>query len=765
MGGCGGDEVAEVPLGPPPAIDAWSATQAEDPWPDEAGEPIFVPAALASHSFLATPSAYGQRGTPKDRSTSGTFGIGNGKVFGLIGLDKPSNTLTNAIGPGYQRRDGFFGDSAVLVARGGQTLAVEDEAVQRPRRTAVTRTLARSGGIAWTTTDFAPPGMSTLIRHVTVRNESGDGSGLSLRVTLARAADEVDPQDPRGLYQTRADRALLIHCPGQAPVVGAASMDIAVPALAPGEEWSTVCLHDFSKDGTFVEGPLDVDALLDGSAAATGAFLDEAMALETADPKVADLYENALVTLFTQTTESGIVSQMHRYTSGWLRDTEGAERLLLAAGAFERARVLLDTAYRALAVRGEISNSFDLEADLSGFVEPADPAAFWGSVPFMEKYGKAESPSYFPILHGLYLDHAGDASLLDGGRMAFLEACVRRQEPAASGLFPFSGDETFHIPMGAAVVGVPTSISVYGFSAHSSFLYAAAADRIAALGASADIAERGAAARKAADGTYWMEGEGAFSPILFYDGEELYGAPYEDVSLGPLWFGYLRPEDGRAARNVDAIVRHLLREDGTIATEGGLFYTGMVPGMFLANLAMVHRPEEEAAFDALDRVATPSGHFEELHNLDHSVFTLKHDPDGFGADISARYRSWEGGDVAAGMLFYLLGYRPDAEARRLSIAPHLPKGAPFVEARGLRMGDERFDLVARQFEEGLVVELVRGGGDDTPLRVDVTLHGARPIGAAWADERGVRITPGAVVRLQDLEVAKGQTLRVIAAYR
>ena len=50
---------------------------------------------------------------PRTRHLS--VGLGNGRVFGIVGLDSPWNTLTNAVGPGYQRDGGFFGDSEVLL--------------------------------------------------------------------------------------------------------------------------------------------------------------------------------------------------------------------------------------------------------------------------------------------------------------------------------------------------------------------------------------------------------------------------------------------------------------------------------------------------------------------------------------------------------------------------------------------------------------------------------------------------------------------------
>jgi hypothetical protein len=139
----------------PPDPGLWTHTKVGEVWTDEAGEPIPAPDDLEDLEWLANMSHYGQDGLYEGRHASGTFGVGNGIVFGLLGPDSPWNTLTNGIGPGYQRDAGFFGDSAVVVVDGGEEMEVEEERVQRPRGTAVVRTLTRSGDVSWSTTDLA----------------------------------------------------------------------------------------------------------------------------------------------------------------------------------------------------------------------------------------------------------------------------------------------------------------------------------------------------------------------------------------------------------------------------------------------------------------------------------------------------------------------------------------------------------------------------------------------------------------------------------
>ncbi len=763
LAGCEGDGVGGAP--PDPAD--WTPTTTTLTWPDEAGEPIPVPDDFVGLDWLADVSHYGADGVYEGRHSSGTFGLGNGIVFGLVGLDSPWNTLTNAIGPGYQRDAGFFGDSSVLLVRDDEELKVEAEQVQRPRRTAVVRTWARSGDLAWSTTDVAVVDEPVIARHVTVSNDgSVDEADLMLRLTLAAADEAGTLVDGDGLVQVRGERRMRVDCPGEILEVGESWLDVAVSALGPGEQTSFVCLHRFSDDTVFDDLDGDVADWLEASRAHTGAFLDRAVQLDLPDPKVEDLVEGMLITEWVQTSDLGVVSPMHRYTSGWLRDSEGPVRLYLRAGLHEDVRALLDAVYQVMVVNQAIANSFSLDTDVSGFVEPDDPEAFWEEASFMSGRGAAEAPSYAVLLHDLYVRHSGDEAILDAPRMAFLEACVRRQELSVHDLLPFSGDETFRFSLATAMgTDMPEEVS---WSANSSFLYAAAADRLAERGASADIAELGQRVRAAAETAYWVEDGGYYSPVSYFDDGAVHPAPFEDVSTQPLWTGYAG-SDEQQCDNVDAIVEHLMRDDGTLLShlagtgDDNWGYTGMVPGFFLRDMALAQHPQLELAFDGVDVVATPSGHFEEGHRPDHGVFHLSHQADGLGTDSLSRYRPWEGGDVAAAVLAYLVGAEVDALSGSLRLAPHLPHQWPTLGATNLRLGDERYALQVDGYEEGMVARVGRTDAGGEAWELSAELSGARGIEAVWADGEPLDIVPGEVVTIEGMEML-GEGVELIAAY-
>lgn len=624
------------------------AAPAERPelWPTEAVDPLPPVPGLEDLAGLDDTSLWRWAGDPAEgRATRGSWGLGDGRVFGLVGLDGPPSTLTNLVGPGYQRTEGFYGDVRVDVG------ALDPLAgrVERVRGTQAVRTWADHGDYVVQTVDVL--GDDALVRH--------------LAVTAAVAVDAL-PVTPSiagsaGLTQSRNGHTLAVACD-----------DAALGPLAAGESAWTTCRLTF--DHARAEAFRDAWAR---STAADAAWLEGAARPELPDPKVEDLYEGLLLTLRAQTTPEGVVSPLSRYTSAWLRDTEGAVRLLLAAGRFEDAARAQAGVYDLAVAHRAIANSYSLDAPVPG----ATPD--WSTVPFMDGREPAEAPSYPVILDGLVRRAWGRPAIDDAD---FLRACVERQA-RADGLLPFSGDETFRWSMAAVLGDLPESL---GWSANSAFLWIAAAREL-----EGDDAE----VMAATDGAYWT-GE-AWSPLAAYDTLEPWPLPYEEVSPQAARLGL-------SDAGLDALVEALLQPDGTLLSPGAVGYTGLVPGLALDALA--DRPEAEAVFDGVELVATPSGHFEELHGVDHLPLDLVHQPDGLGADVTARFRPWEGGVVGAALVHYLVGAEPDAEAGTLRVDPHLPNRWPEAAWRGLRMGDDRYDLVVTRAGDGLRVRLCREGG-------------------------------------------------------
>lgn len=694
----------------------WTPREDLAAWPDEAGAALPIPVALEALPWLGEVSTYGERGIYPGRGSSGAVGLGNGRCFGLVGLESPWNSLTNAVGPGYDRDVGFFGDSAVFLAIDGVAMPMEEEAVQRTRGAGVARTWGRVRELELLTTDAAPPDFSGILRVITVRNPSASAvRGASVEVHLRRAADEDVPSDPSALVQTRGRHTLRISCEG-----GQAEgelLRVPLPEVAAHDEISFTCTWMM---GEGAPADLDAVALLEATYARDQAALSEAATLSASDPKVADLLEGIHLALMAQTAESGLVSPMSRYTRAWLRDAEGPVRYALASGRWEAAQALLDAQYLSLVAEGGILNSFPSDPDLTAISLPEDPETFWMEGAFMDGREPVEAPSY-PVLleHQLWLR---TGTTPDPGRLAMLEAALARQEDEG-GLMRFSGDETYRFNLAtAAGSALPEEA---GYSAGSSFLFVAAAEALEAMGGEAPRG-RADVIRAATEVYFWQEEGGFYSPMVFFEGGA-YAHPFEDV--WPHWVGY--PEEARVRRHIEAASAQLQRADGSFlsanaeGTGENPGYTGMVPGFALSALAWAEHPGADAAFHAVDLSATPLGTFAEGHLADHRAMALLHDATGLGGDVSARYRPWEGGIVGTAVWEYLVGAR--YEGGGLTLHPHIPEGWSFWEARALRAAEGRYDLRVEGYEEGLRA-VVSG-----EIRATLTLSEATPFARAWVN--------------------------------
>jgi hypothetical protein len=644
-------------------------------------------------------------------------------------LDSPWNTLTNLIGPGYQLDGGFFGDSSALLYQAGVLLPVLKEQLQRPRKSAIARSALTTDVAMLTTTDFAVSNRDIIVRWLTVTALQAS-SELSVQLTLARSSEELPEAGDESLIQQRNSHSLELQCSGGSS--DGSTLSLAIPSLKAGESWSKPCFYRFGD-----REPIDPLQALQDSFQQTSEFIDKGPIFEFPDPKVADLIEGSLITFWTQTAESGLVSPLNRYTKGWLRDSEGPVRVYLDLGYFQESRQILDATYAIAVADHSIANSFSLDAPQSQ-EDPEDPDQFWNTASFMPGREPVEAPSYPVLLYARYTEATGE--VWNDARTSFLKACIRRQEQSSDGRMRFSGDETFRYPMALALGTLPEEL---GWSANSSLLYQAASETLG-LSSNPDILEQ------------FYNGGGFISPISQFEDNTPWPAPSEDVSLQASWSGGTELEG-----NLESVISMLMQEDGTLLSKDPSgnpvpAYTGMVPGYFLNALAKAHHPNENLAFQALDLIATPTGHFEEVHSSTHQILQLTHDPSGYGADVSARYRPWETGNVTHALLHYLLGAEPDPAAGLLTLAPHLPSGWPYLKANGMPMGSSTWGIQIEDYEEGF--KLVLSG--EGPWLVRLTLHLRLPVQKLWVN--GERTEgEGAVVEL--VETLSGE-LEVVGSY-
>ncbi len=646
------------------------------------------------------------RGEPTEARWMGDFAVGNGHVFALSGYACPLNTLHTMVGPDYQQESAFFRDTSLQVYIGADPVKVKDGRMFRVRRTAILISSERSEDLHLYTITFAPRGANrdapinrAIVRIAVVVNRSSDKlTGVELRTEDGTTAREGRERTLLALSPDAADPA-------------------AVPlgSLSPGEEKTAVFAYVMSVGGGGEAETIaalraaSVDDLLRDTRDRWFAKVANAAVLQSPDPRVDDLLEGMLVTVLTQQTFLGGVSPMSRYTLMWIRDTAGAVRFFSRTGLLEEARAMLDYYHLGAIMRGDIGNALDLDYDPD--TPPAEPD--WASMPAFSGRCEGETPSYLPLMAHWYTRASGDTTLVES-QTEFLKRALLAQNISEDGLIPFSGDETYRGAMGIALgLAIEHDYVACCKSANSSFLFTAGAralaDELEALGNTEDpplLREKADFVLQAADSFYWRSDD-MYAPFLDEADPENLPIPFEDVSTKPLWTGCLSPDDPRAQTNLQNVIAEKGTQDGFLQTplhpdydnymeldihEG--VYTGMMPGYYLYNLSLTDHPRAEDAFNALEPAASPSGNFAEYQIYDdHSALQVIYEHGGTLGDLTARYRPWEGGICLDAMVFYLTGFDPDARDGSVKLAPRLPNLWPRMQWTGLRVGDERFDLL------------------------------------------------------------------------
>ncbi len=527
-----------------------------------------------THAWLADRSTWASYVPGNSRPTHaqlGAFGVGNGRVFGMIGLALPLNTIHGMCGPHYS--GGLFCDLSVGVEVASQSVDFDEEWLWKPRRAAAAITKSRCDEVEMYTVDVAPPGVDAIVRVVIVRNPTDQP--LADVCIVARLRGEVSSQAGR-LVQARGGRCLVVAAAGEATARdGRLRVPLGeVPAHA--ERVVTLSCAFFDGDPRPV-APIDVDRLLEATRAHWADFFAKGVQLGLPDPKVQDFVEDMTVTCEVQIAENGCASPMSRYTCTWMRDQEGPLRLFLRTARPEPVRRMLDAYYRTAILEGGIFNSMPADRDVASAGAPPD----WMKAEFMPGSNRfpTEAPSYIPIeLYDTWLA-TGDEALLRE-QYDFAKAAVLRQDVSKEGLLRFNGDEPFRwVMMMATGLYEP---EFRGWSANSGFLYVAAADRmakVAALLGKADDAERtfNAIGQFAQCTGEIAEGHTAAKRgvmALQYSAEQKSGdttaryRPWEGGIVADAVLQYLIGEEWDAAAGRVAVTPHMPNGWGTLEARG-----------------------------------------------------------------------------------------------------------------------------------------------------------------------------------------------------
>jgi hypothetical protein len=572
---------------------------------------------------------------------------------------------------------------------------------------------------------------------VTVQNKSANT--LPEAVIACRVVGDATPEGAH-LVQTRGWRKLTVGAtPGMGTPLGNI-MRYSLGALPPGGEATGLIYLVFSGSSAAEQANITAvesaggDVLLDATRRTWDSYFADAARFDFPDQKLADWVDDMVVTDAVQTAENGQPSPMSRYTSAWMRDTEGPLRMALSTARHGIARRMLDTYYKGSIMAGGIQNSFACDQDVAN----APPPPNWMTASFMPGRNPVEAPSYVVLNAWQYYRATGDATLLQD-EYDFLKAAVLRQERSPDNLMKFEGDEPFRWVMAAALgLYEPENL---GWSSNSAFLFVAAAERLGAiagvLGQAQDQAtfyQLASDVRAATDKNFFIN----MQPNGFYDVCKLFtngipvGHPFEDISLMPLRLGYAGPKDALMRQNLFYAMQQLGHPDGSILSPflttkilGVEAFDGMVPGYYVTNLAMIDHPSAEKAFNHLEKAALNTGEIVEGELSDDTAAILQYHADGTDpTDVVARYRPWEGSLCVQGALDYLLGVEPDAITRRVSITPHMPNGWGSMAAWNLKFMDGLYDVEVRELGERRLMRVTNHGTQPLEVDLGVSILGA-----------------------------------------
>lgn len=689
---------------------------------------------LADQSSWAQNVAY--EGARPDKRMRGVYAVGNGHVFGYMGLGARANTLQAITGPHYQTDEefaprGHFGELTLDLLRDGEPVALPQQRVRRVRgANFVVTEDAAPGGLALRTLTFATPQQQHLTRVVQVVNTGAAAiAKVVLRLTPeattrvrgdALQADYVSEMRPGIAYfelsGARADGAGLLADVGE---------------LGAGNSWTGVLTVSTT---TGPEAPAEwapVPAELEratADAVATLAWWKAKLAstsdFDTDHRKLADLVRDQKVSMLVQRcAQAGAVAPMINYRGVWVRDSIGPMLTFLRFGMWDEARATLKYIYNATRLLNRVPNHVPLDLDFSLL---RDRRTDWSKV----EVPASEVPSWIILQHHWYWRATRDISLISE-HWPLLDACLKKQERGPDTLMKFHGDEPFL--RGALYSLYPDRVKdVSGFIADDrwhgrrAWSFASAVEFLMAVQSMGEMVDgldkathpdrwaqgdpdnpprepyymRALEIRDQIEERYWLEDEKIFAPALSPVTLAPHRAPFANINLMPLWVGWTNPRGEKSRDNLRNSLAMLWRRGARIGTTPTVGYaTGDLQGMLLTALS---ERDGVARLDCLDevlRMAEPAGEWGELY-----------DPDGrpvyaYDPQWPNRLRPFESGVNLEAIMFAISGIRftiiPYWDDTAIRLKLRMPHGAEYVTMKNVDKDARRIHVYMNAYRAKL----------------------------------------------------------------
>ncbi|MFO7946205.1 MAG: hypothetical protein R6V19_05295 [Armatimonadota bacterium] len=668
-----------------------------------------------------------------------SFPLGNGTVLGINGLSLPLGTVTNLIGPGYQKQGGFFAACVPGLRIDGEKQHLPRQAVEWVKKAGVVHTTLQNNRVILHLFDWVPDDENILWR-LAVAESTGQDDLKNVELIMG-TANPVTIEDNR-LVATRAGNKLQIGCVGQAraqedgyiPETGEGDTGINLPVgediphlvcpigmIDKGTGGGKLFYLFFSEEdeNTALEEILPSSdqwlASLKTTRNAYKKWHESGLQVASGESKTDDFIEIQKHIIRVQQAERGGFSPMDKYTYTWVRDSVGPVRFFLQCGYYDEVKKYLQYQYLGNAAAKEIRLNLALEVNIDSVDIPD-----WSEIPVE----RAEVPSYIVLQHYWYYRATGDTELIQN-HWEYLKRCIDGQQVSGRGTLPFHSDETYRFPGYEAFRQgreVDSYVQLECQSADSAFEYVAAAEAMAEMAGrlgrddeGGDFRTKADFVRNATEKYYWMTGPGReyYAPAMSDFTTERSRYPFASINMRPMWIGYA-DYDLQQRSNVFNSLKYLWQEDGTVwpAPEFG-YYTTMVPGFVLYNLSEVESLLVSSALDQLWEAAEESGGFAEMNTPDNrpaKEIWGKH-----------RCRPWEGGINAHAVVHALMRPDYDAHNNRISVAPRNLASQPSYGAHNIPVGDGVLSVTVVE-GNGRAVYDFTASGTDNPPKLDVSLR-------------------------------------------
>ncbi len=662
------------------------------------------------------------------------YPLGNGEIFGINGLLVPLGTLSNTMGPGYQKAGGFYGAIIPAVRVAGEDEKLSNQMVEWVRQAGVVHTVQRNDRMALHVYDWVAPKQNIWYRLL-IAESLGQGPLQNVELIMA-INNPVDEAGRSHLMSTRAGSRLTLSVVGRArakaagyepdvpegikesqllsSVDGLAHLVCPVGTVEKGRSGGKLFYlvlekNDEEKRAEKLASAIEnrgLESLVDAYEH-NSAWHKQGLIVGSPSKRLNDFIEIQKHIIKVQQAATGGFAPMHKYTYTWIRDSVGPVRFFLQAGYYDEVKKYLRYQYMGNAKAGEIRLNLPLDLGEPRDIEDPD----WSQYPVE----RAEVPSYIVLQHYWYYMHTADAELIDK-HWNYLKRCIFGQQISERGTLPFHGDETYRFP---GYEGFRQGEDVHDYvqlecqSADSAFEFVAAAEAMAQMARDLEredevnefqaIARR---IRKATEKYYWMRDRGYYAPAMSDFTQERHRYPFATINMRPMWIGYAQV-DAQQRSNVNSSLKYLWKESGGVrATPDFGYYTTMVPGFVLYNLAEIGHPLANQWVQRVPDIAEASGGYAEMNT-----------PQDLPAeDIwgQHRCRPWEGGINAHAVVHALLGPQVDAVNNRVSLSLRIAADWRVFGAGNIRVGKNRLDVQTYGSTGKRIYEVTAQKSDNPP---------------------------------------------------